>query len=146
MHQDPRGLSALGGNGGDLGIYGPNRLWNSLAIEWDTHENRGFQFDNGENNIHIMTINRQGRLNELAETRGIPIHTPGTQSGRMWVDYCQNDRLEVYINNTGHEKPLSPQAAASINLSSFFVGKNVVLGESFVLWARTTSHYFHDTY
>lgn len=36
MHQDPRGLSAIGGFGGALGVHEPDPILNSLMIEWDT--------------------------------------------------------------------------------------------------------------
>ena len=119
MHQDPRGDAALGGPGGNLGVYGAGGIVNALVVEWDTFENVAI-LDNGENNIHVTTVDSQGVVSELTETLGIPIRTQGTTSGRMWVDYCGGQQLEIYVNNTGDEKPSSPQTTALIDLDSFF--------------------------
>lgn len=36
MHQDTRGVNALGGAGSSLGVYSPNPIFPALIIEWDT--------------------------------------------------------------------------------------------------------------
>jgi hypothetical protein len=36
IHQDPRGTSALGGDGGNLGIYGSNMIQTGVFVEFDS--------------------------------------------------------------------------------------------------------------
>ncbi|CAB9525543.1 L-type lectin-domain containing receptor kinase [Seminavis robusta] len=131
IHQDSRGKSALGAGGGSMGIYAEDGtgIQPALVIEWDTAENSEL-LDIGENNIHAIVVDGSGTLTELAQTLNIPIRTDdaGATSGRMWVDYCDGQTLQVYLNNAGDVKPAAPSLEAPFDMNSIFSGQNFVTG------------------
>ena len=94
--------------------------------------------DDGQDRIHIVRVDANGTRTELAETDVMNIRTDdlGTQSGRMWVDYCDDEVLRVYVNTTGSTKPLEPQAQSLLSLREFFDGNDVVVGYTAGTWAQ----------
>jgi hypothetical protein len=141
MHQDPRGVKALGNAGGDLGVYGSKKIKPALVIEWDTHPNGGGELnDNGEDNIHIQMIKSGGSVEELFESSSVPIRTSedGTP-GTMWVDY-DGKFLRVSHDRDGNVKPSTPLAQLEIDLANFFTGSNVTVGYTASTWGAGDYH------
>ena len=56
--------------------------------------------------------------------------------GRMWVDYCNDYVIKVYINPSNNTKPDIPNAVATVDLNDFFVGNEVVVGYTAGTWAQ----------
>eukprot|EP00977_Amphora_coffeiformis_P014524 scaffold4079_cov167-Amphora_coffeaeformis.AAC.20 len=144
MHQDPRGVYAIGEPGGAIGVYATEYdregatppIAPAIVIEWDTFHNKEY-LDDGEDRIHIVLVSKNGTMTELAETGPLAIRSDASGTpGRMWVDYCSDGILQVYINTNGNTKPEEPQATATVNLSEHFEGNGVVVGYTAGTWAQ----------
>jgi len=94
--------------------------------------------DESEDRIHVVYVDGEGTMHELAETAPLVIRTTdfGAPSGRMWVDYCSDEMLRVYINPTGDEKPAEAQVVVPFELSTIFQGNDVVVGYTAGTWAQ----------
>jgi hypothetical protein len=91
--------------------------------------NPGYLQDNGENNIHITTIDGDGRITEIAESTGIDIRTDKEGNpGKLWVDYCDDQVFRVYINTQGDEKPAQELLSSKVDLDNLFDGDSVTVG------------------
>jgi hypothetical protein len=171
IHADPRGANALGGSGGAMGVYGRSSqpiIKSALVIEWDTRKcgdvfdgvklmilkqanflsfvlstelNREF-FDDGQDRLHIMMVNEDGSITELAETGLIPLRTSedGLTPGRIWVEYCDDQVLRVYLNAGGDEKPLFPSTFATVDLDALFQDNAVFAGFTAGTYALADNH------
>ena len=155
IHADPRGENALGKAGGAMGVYdgsGEDTIRSAIVVEFDTRKFR-FEsvavkcavelqlksllpdpnpefFDQGQNRVHIIQIQEDGTMVELAETGLLPLRTSsdGLSSGRIWIEYCDDQILRVYLNGQGDDKPLFPAAFVQIDLENFFVNETAYLG------------------
>lgn len=98
--------------------------------------------DDGENNIHIVIVDDEGNFSELAETTGVAIRTAedGSTSGRMWVEYCSDQILRMFINNEGNTKPATPQLEVFVDLADFFDGTSVNVGYTGSKWFEADNH------
>uniref|UniRef100_A0A7S2YDW7 Legume lectin domain-containing protein n=1 Tax=Entomoneis paludosa TaxID=265537 RepID=A0A7S2YDW7_9STRA len=128
MHRDPREATAIGNRGGGIGVYGSveETIKPAVAIEWDTFFNPQ-RLDNGQDRIHMVQVNEDASLVELAQTvddDNVDIRTgdDGNTVGRMWVDYnCNgNKQLEVRLNNNGSFRPTFPTLSITAALEDFF--------------------------
>jgi hypothetical protein len=134
MHQDERGVNALGGPGGYMGVYhghgSEKGIYPALVIEFDTYPNPGQLMDNGQNNIHITTVSADGTIGEIAESSGVDIRTDrsGSPAGKLWVEYCQDKMIRIFLNNQGDVKPAQELFSAFVDLDSIFTSQSVTLG------------------
>ncbi|KAL7561515.1 hypothetical protein ACA910_015700 [Epithemia clementina (nom. ined.)] len=127
IHQDSRGLTALGGSGGSLGVHGPRAINPGFIIEWDTQSSGGSELlDQGGRNVHVL-VRKNQTLTEIDEVKRNDMRT-GLTPGRMWVHYCANGTLTIFLNNLGDAKPAAPVMTKQVNLKDLFVGQNVFLG------------------
>ncbi|KAL7567340.1 hypothetical protein ACA910_015712 [Epithemia clementina (nom. ined.)] len=136
IHQDPRGIKALGGAGGSLGFHGPQAINPGFIVELDTQPSGGKELmDQGGRNIHIL-VRKNQVLTEISETQNyMRTDTDGLATGRVWIHYCSTQTLRIYLNNTGTAKPAAPVTTTQVNLNDLFVGQSVYLG----LTASTSS-------
>ena len=86
--------------------------------------------DNGENNIHIMTVDANGVKTEIAESSGVAIRTDesGSPAGKLWVEYCEDKIMRVFLNNSGDAKPAAELFSAPVDLDGLFSGPSVTIG------------------
>jgi len=102
--------SNVGGNGGGIGY---KNIDNSLAIEFDTWRNRGW--DGGDGN-HVG-INIDGDLESIAKSSV----SPRMNNGAVWTAWIDYDGLqelvEVRVSDDG-ERPEEANVAAYIDLRS----------------------------
>jgi hypothetical protein len=124
IHQDSRGVNALGGDGPDLGVYdvdGSGGTANALVIEMDPWKNSFLGFPNGylDNSIkaiHVITTNSQGQLTERFETEcGSHLDAPRTINLSYDGTYLTIDGC-------------SRQHVVLIDLNSIFNGPRVYMG------------------
>lgn len=89
----------------------------------------GDDLDSGEDHIHIVRVNAEGSLEELAQSGPLQIrNTEAGAASRIWIDYCPGGSLRVYLSDDSSEKPLEAAAVASVSLQDIFTGNEVVMG------------------
>ena len=100
--------------------------------------------DNGENNIHIVTVDANGVKTEIAESSGVAIRTDdsGSPAGKLWVEYCDDKIIRVFLNNSGETKPAEALFSAPIDLEGLFTGQSVTIGYTAATGALTDSTSF----
>ena len=131
MHNDPRGVTALGGLGIGVGYAG---IVNSVTVEFDTYQNTTY----GDPPSPHIAITKGGDANHTdAVNSGLPVvqfsslnpplnPTSGTPF-YIWIDYsAASNLLNVYVSATS-TKPATASLSATLNLatllgSSFYVG------------------------
>jgi hypothetical protein len=126
MHQDLRGVNALGGSGANLGVYDVGGVLggtaNALVIEMDPWNNGllgpAAYLDNVWEQIHVITTNSRGELTERFEA-SCESHLLAPRT--VEVSY---DGSHLTINHSGctalHSLPL--------DLNSIFDGPRVYMG------------------
>ncbi len=118
IHNDPRGLDAIGGGGGGLA---QNGILNSVAVEFDTYQNAG-----DINNNHLA-INLNGDLTNPLDASVPLLDLNNGDVVTAWVDYNGNtDKLAVYISDTD-VKPEQPLMLVDLDLPAQ-VGSTGYLG------------------
>ncbi|WP_235033213.1 DUF4347 domain-containing protein [Rubripirellula obstinata] len=118
IQADPDGSSALGSSGGSLGYDG---IANSVAIEFDTYRNGGY--DPNDNHVSIISGNTSNSL----RTVSTDIDLNSGNRLYAWVDYNGvSDSLSVYLSETA-TKPELALAKTTIDLESV-VGPNAYFG------------------
>lgn len=131
LHNDIKGLGALGAAGGSLGYGGLNR---SLAIEFDSFLNSKFD----SNNNHISVLQNGDVRNSLAVANA-PFDLNNGNLLNAWVDYNgDRDLLEVYLADT-LVKPSASLLSLNIDLNSV-VGDRAFLGFSAATGGRVNNH------
>ena len=51
-----------------------------------------------------------------------------TAMGKVWIDHCGDNQLQISVNSTGTDKPASPQATIPFDVASFFAKGPVYAG------------------
>ncbi len=140
IHNDPRGLLALGEGGGQLGYGaeggGPLRIVNSLAVEFDNYRN---PVDPNNNHVGIDT---NGSVSSLV-TAVPPFDINSGTSYYAWVDYDgTTNTLEVFVNTTD-TKPASALITHTIDITSL-VGEKAYIGFSGATGGMSNQHLIED--
>ena len=103
--------------------------------------------DEGENRIHVVVAYGNGSLTEITEVPS-KFRTPSefqpwscecAVPGRVWITYCSNQTLTVYLDPQGLEK--HHVLTETVDLSSIFDGDQVYIGFSAGTGGATD---FHD--
>jgi hypothetical protein len=126
IHQDIRGVQALGGGGANLGVYdvgGVGGTANALVIEMDPWNNaiifQAAFLDNLYEQIHVITTDSQGKLTERYEAQcDGPIHS---EPRTVVVSY---DGSHMTINHSG----CTATYFFPLDLNSIFDGPRVYMG------------------
>ncbi len=140
LQNDPRGLLALGQNGGQLGYGaesgGPLRIINSLAVEFD-HSNN--PVDPNDNHVGIDT---NGSVSSLV-TADPAFDINSGNSYYAWIDYDgTTNTLDVFVNTT-NSKPASALITRTIDINSI-VGNMAYIGFSAGTGSGTNQHLIED--
>ncbi len=118
IQNDPRGVAAIGATGGDLGFTG---ITKSVAVEFDTYVNGGF--DPSNNHISIIS----GNVNNPLTTTLSPVDLNSGDTFYAWVDYHGGTHsLSVYLS-TDPTKPAFALTKTNVDLSTV-VGTNAYVG------------------
>jgi len=111
--------NTLGGGGGNLGYSGIN---NSIAVEFDTFFNSGWDPDSNHTGINL-----NGSVTSIATSSGVPNLDSGS-SLFAWIDYdALSDLLEVYVASV-NTKPNVPVLFATVDLT--LIGPQAYVGFS----------------
>ncbi len=137
MHNDPRGITALGAVGQGIGYGG---ITNSVTVEFDTYQNTNYSdpasphiaiTKGGDpnhassNNSGLPVVQFSSLTPPLTPTSGTPFY--------IWIDYSATSHLlNVYVSSTS-TKPATASLSATLNLatllgSSFYVGYTASTG------------------
>jgi hypothetical protein len=135
MHNDPRGVTALGSFGSGIGYQG---ITNSVTVEFDTYQNGGdpagphIAITKGGDPTHTDATNSglpvvqfSALTPPLTPTNGTPFY--------IWIDYSATSHLlAVYVSSTS-TKPSTASLSATLNLatvlgSTFYVGYTASTG------------------
>ena len=112
---------SLGGNGGGLGYSG---IPNSVAVEFDTFFNPGF--DPSDNNLSVLL---NGNVIDDLNTTTPTLDLNGGEVLTAWIDYDQNtELLEVFLADT-EIKPDTPVLSEALDLAAV-LGDNAFVGFS----------------
>lgn len=131
MHNDPRGVTALGNLGDGIGYSG---ITNSVTVEFDTYQNsyfgdpagahiaitKGGDANHGDANNSGLPVVQFSALNPpLNPTSGTPFY--------IWIDYTASSHLLGVYVSVASTKPTTAALSATLNLttvlgSSFYVG------------------------
>ena len=124
LQNDARGIDALGTGGSKLGYSGSIKIFNSLAIAFDTFQNSG-QGDVSDNQIGIF-VNGNVKA-PLAQAEVDPFNLNGGATGHVWIDYDgTSDLLEVFLA-AGDTKPEEAVLSTTVDLATF-VGDEAYAG------------------
>ncbi len=113
VQADPRGATALGGNGGGIGYgtsNGGTRIQPAVEVEFDTYANT---WDPNANHVGVM---RNGD-----ETTHLAVGTPafalaGAAPVDAWIDYASaTTTLSVFVSSTT-TKPAAPLVTATVDV------------------------------
>ena len=75
-------------------------------------------------------MDASGALTELAEER-VTLRTDDSgTTGTMWVDYCDDQTLKVYVDHEGGTKPTTPEVEVAFDMDTIFSGQDFVTGFS----------------
>lgn len=75
-----------------------------------------------DHHIRIVTIGADNEVTELAQSK-FKYRTDEGSKGRLWIDYCGDGLLKVFIDRDdrdGVAKPGLPQLTTAFNLATFF--------------------------
>ncbi len=123
LHNDSRGLDALGDVGEWLGYQG---ITDSIAIAFETYYG---------NSVQLL---QNGSMTALAVTEA-PFDLQNGEMGFSWVDYNgSSDELQVYLSQTD-TKPATPLLSYTIDLHTI-IGTRAYLGFSGATGASTNEH------
>src|SRR6056297_587412 len=118
IQNDARGTTAIGGSGGALGYDG---IRNSVAVEFDTYRNSGW--DVNDNHVSIL----QGSVETTLRTAIPSLDLNSGSRVYSWVDYNgTSDSLAVYLSVTG-AKPDLAVLKATVDLETV-VGDQAFVG------------------
>jgi hypothetical protein len=135
MHNDPRGVTALGSFGGGIGYQG---ITNSVTVEFDTYQNGGdpagphIAITKGGDPTHTDATNsglpvvQFSALNPpLTPTNGTPFY--------IWIDYTASSHLLAVFVSATSTKPATASLSSTLNLatllgSDFYVGYTASTG------------------
>ena len=143
VHQDVRSTSAVGDVGANLGIYdylylSPRSgviIKPALVIEVDTHMNSlagilddGDDLEADSDHIHLVRVTAAGDMEEIAQTTPLSIRNVRGDK-RLWIDYCSDGTLRVYLDRDGRAKPADATiVGTNVNLQGLFSGNDVTMG------------------
>jgi hypothetical protein len=143
IQNDPRGLSALGSGGGDLGYggkgnTGPELITPSFAVEFDT-----FPWLAWDPNGNHIGVNLNGHLDSLT-TATPPTDLANGQMKYCWIDYDgASDRAKVFFSEEDL-KPQTPIIDYTVDLSSVFNGqKDLYVGFTGATGGETSAQDVH---
>ncbi|MGV3485301.1 MAG: DUF4347 domain-containing protein [Planctomycetaceae bacterium] len=118
IQNDPRGTSAMGEFGGGIGY---NKIQQSVAIEFDTHQN---PFETAPNQI---SINLNGDITKPLATITSPFKLNAGTKLYAWVDYNgDSDTLAVYLSEFS-QKPTLAVIKTKLELDKI-VGNSAFVG------------------
>jgi hypothetical protein len=136
IHQDIRGVQALGGSGPNLGVYdagGVGGTANALVIEMDPWNNAilgpAAYLDNSYDQIHVITTDSRGKLTEIYEASCQPHHLA---SRTVVVSY---DGSKMTIDHSG----CTAKHSFPLDLNSIFDGPRVYMGFSGATGSATST-------
>jgi hypothetical protein len=123
IHQDIRGVQALGGIGANLGLYdwgGVGGTANALVIEMDSWNNILVPqlLDDLINQIHVITTDSRGKLTEIYEAQCKSHHS---EPRTVVVSY---DGSHMTIDHSG----CTAKHSFPLDLNSIFDGPRVYMG------------------
>ena len=109
VQSDPRGASAIGGFGGELGYDG---ITNSIAVEFDTYQNGSFDV----NNNHVSIV--QGSVFSARRTAISSLDLNDGSRVYAWVDYNGTSHvLAAYLSDSS-VKPSQALLKATVDLET----------------------------
>jgi hypothetical protein len=136
VQNSPQGLTALGGSGGQLGFGSPGGIANSVAVEFDTHNNLSGAGDPNEEHIAVDTLGTLPNSASQASLRGIA-STPGLirdlQIHQARITYAPGS-ISIYIDNFVTPRltvPIDLASTLSLNGGQAYVGFTAGTGTGF---------------
>lgn len=138
LHDDPRGLDAIGDGGGALGYAdgdSPIGIRPSIAVEYDI-----FGFTNDDPSTDHLAIVEQGNVGTpLILANPLPVPLRSGQRTYSWVDYSEaQGQMEVYLADSPN-KPATPLMVLAISLLDT-VGNRMFIGLSASTGASQAQH------